>query len=345
MSFRGLARPLLASLVLAVFGWAAGASAQGLIAADDIYAVPYADILLVENPGVLENDEFDGEPAEDAGAVIDLVISPVTHGTLILNTDGSFSYDPSADFPGVDSFTYQASVGAETSQATVTLSACDTGPTVFTCWEEAPYLAKLGELGYGTFQEGFEDDAAWGSVRSPNTALSVLSQGIVWQTNYPDPPISNEITTGSGPARTGLWGVYDPNHGYATGTSGGCDINNPPTDCLYKDGMTGVREAGASTLYGAGGYFTGSAQPNLAVILDGGMPIGLGRLFVGGHQFFGVIDTAGFSTFRFEDTDGKVGQERHVFADDFTFGHSDPTFIFSDGFESGGTSAWSATVP
>jgi hypothetical protein len=127
---------------------------------DDIYAVPYADILLVENPGVLENDPF-------------------------------------ADFPGVDSFTYQASVGAETSQATVTLSACDTGPTVFTCWKEAPYLAKLGELGYGTFQEGFEDDAAWGSVRSPNTALSVLSQGIVWQTNYPDPPSPTKSRPGA----------------------------------------------------------------------------------------------------------------------------------------------------
>jgi hypothetical protein len=200
---------------------------------DDIYAVPYADILLVENPGVLENDTFDGEPAENAGAVIDLVISDVTHGTLILNSDGSFSYDPFADFPGVDSFTYQASVGAETSQATVTLSACDTGPTVFTCWKEAPYLAKLGELGYGTFQEGFEDDAAWGSVRSPNTALSVLSQGIVWQTNYPDPPSPTKSRPGADRRGRVCGGVTTPTMALGEGSpaiDAGASVGCPATD-------------------------------------------------------------------------------------------------------------------
>ena len=181
-------------MVITVLGWTPGASAQTLIAVDDTFAVPYDETLLVEAPGVLDNDTFDGQPAEDAGAVIDVVISDVTYGILILNSDGSFSYDPFTDFPGVDSFTYQASVGAETSQATVTLSACDTGPTVFTCWKEAPYLAKLGELGFGTFQEGFEDDAAWGGVREPLTAPFVISRGIKWETNHPDPPASNEIT-------------------------------------------------------------------------------------------------------------------------------------------------------
>jgi len=248
------------------------------------------------------------------------------------------------DFPGTDSFTYQASVGLETSQATVMLSACDAGPTVFTCWMEAPYLAKLGELGYGIFQEGFEDDAVWGSVRYSNTAPSVLSQGITWQTNHPDPPAGNEITTGNGAAVTGLWGVFDPNHGYATGTVGECDVNNPPAHCLFKDGMTGTREAGAGVLYGAGGYFTGVDQPNLALILDGGAPIGLGKISVGTEQFFGVIDTAGFTTFRFEETDGKIGQSKLVFADDFSFG-TESTVIFADGFESGNTAAWSVTLP
>jgi len=345
MRIRGLTRSTLVSMVFGVLAWTPCAFAQTLIAVDDTFGVPYNDILLVEAPGVLDNDLFDSEPAEDAGAVVDLVISDVTHGTLILNSDGSFSYDPFTDFPGVDSFTYQASVGAETSQAVVTLSACDTGPTVFTCWKEAPYLTKLGELGFGTFQEGFEDDAVWGGVREPLTAPFVINLGIKWETNHPDPPASNEITTGTGPARTGLWGVYDPAHGYATGNPDDCDVNNPPAECLFRDGFTGTNEPGESTLYGVGGYFTGTAAPNLVMILDGGPPIGLGLVFVGDHQFFGVIDTAGFTSFRIEDTDGKIGQKRLVFADDFTFGHSDPTFIFSDGFESGGTSAWSATIP
>ena len=52
----------------------------------------------------------------------------------------------------------------------------------------------------------------------------------------------------------------------------------------------------------------------------------------------------GFETFRIEETDGKVGQARFVFGDDFTFGTS-LLEIFLDGFESGDTSAWSNPAP
>jgi hypothetical protein len=334
-------------------GWLAGCVLVGLagtvhaqlVAVADEYGVPFGQPLAVEAPGVLDNDTLNGEPAVDAGASVSDLIADAVWGTLILNTDGSFSYAPGVDFPGTDSFTYEVSVGMETSQATVTLSACDAGPTVFTCWMEAPYLAKLGEIGHGTFHEGFEDAGAWGGVRFSNTAPSVLSQYITWQTNHPDPPASNEITTGGG-AATGdsLWGVYDPNHGYATGTVGECDVDTPPEHCLFKDGVTGTREAGATALYGAGGFFTGTNQANLALILDGGAPIALGKISVGTEQFFGVIDTAGFTSFRFEEIDGKIGQSRLVFADEFSFGGSN-TPIFSDGFESGTTSSWSAAVP
>ena len=316
-----------------------------LLAENDRFAVPMGDDLVVEAPGVLDNDTYGGEPAGDAGAEVDGVIVDASNGTLVLNADGSFSYAPGLDFPGLDSFTYQVSVGMETSQATVTLSACSGGPDVFSCWMEAPYLAKLGELGFGSFREGFEDDAVWGAVRSPFTALSVSSQGITWQTNHPDPPAENEITTGAG-AATGdsFWGVFDPAHGYATGTVGECDVNNPPEHCLFKDGVSGTRETGFGTLYGVGGFFTGTDQANLVLILDGGLPIGLGKISVGTEQFLGVIDTTGFTSFRIEETDGKIGDARLVFADEFSFG-TDSTVIFADGFESGNMTAWSSSVP
>ena len=330
-----------AAFIATLIVLAAGAASAQVVAVDDAYSVPFGEDLLVEGPGVLDNDTYNGEPAEDAGATVELV-ADATHGTLVLNADGSFSYSPGFDFAGLDSFTYEASAMGQTGQATVTLSACDGGPPVYTCWMEAAYLAKLAELGIGTFQEGFEDDAAWGSVRTPDTAPTVVSQGITWQTNH---PASNEITTGGGAAVTGQWGVYDPNHGYATGTVGECDVDMPPEHCLFRDGVTGIRETGAGTLYGVGGYFTGTDKANLALILDGGTPIGLGKISVGTEQFFGVIDITGFTSFRVEETDGKVGQERHVFADDFTFGFSGVFSIFSDGFESGGTLAWSATIP
>ncbi len=335
-------RVLLGVIVVAI-GWTIPASAQTLIVVDDTYGVPFGEDLVVEAPGVLDNDTYDNEPAEDAGASVEF-IAGATDGDLVLYSDGSFSYAPGVDFTGTDSFTYRATAMGQTGVATVELSACGAGPTVFSCWMEAPYLAKLAEFDIGTFQEGFEDDAAWGSVRTPFTAPSVVSQGIEWKTNHPDAPASNEITTGGGAAQTGLWGAYDPDHGYATGSSTDCDIDNPPVHCLYKDGLTGVRQPGESTLYGVGGHFTGSLGPNLVMILDGGAPIGLGQASAG-YQFFGVIDTGGFTTFRFEDVDGKIGQARYVWADDFTFGTGTVSEIFSDGFESGDTTSWTTTTP
>jgi len=316
-------------------------------AVDDTFSVPYSQILEAEAPGVLANDTFDGQPAEDHVDELTVVLD-ANYGFLALNIDGSFTYDPDIDFPGVDSFTYEAVVGDSTpSQATVTLTACSTGPspTQTVCWMESPFLAILGDLGYRSIQEGFEDGAAWGLAREPETAPSILSQGIVWRTNHPDPPASNEITTGTGPARTGIYGVFDPDHGYAIGIPAGCDVNSPDPECLFKDGFTGARQDGESTLYGVGGYFDGSFGPNLVMIIDGGAPIGLGVVPSGDHQFFGVIDTAGFNSFRVEETDGKKGQIRIVFADDFTIAGMFPDFIFFDGFESGGMLAWSATYP
>ena len=308
--------------MLAALIFLASAAHGQMVANGDTYGVPYGQDLVAEAPGVLANDTFNGNPAEDAGATTELVswpsygyLSCEAEPTFELCPDGSFIYTPNVDFPGFDTFTYEAVVGTDTSQATVTLTACSGGPTAFTCWTEASYLAKLAELGYSTFQEGFESDAAWGSVREPEKALSVVSQGIAWQTNHPGTPAFNQITTGDGRARTGLWGVYDPDHGYATGTPEACNIPTP--DCLFKDGFTGTRQPGWSTLFGVGGFFTGQAQPKLVMILDGGAPIALGGLFAGGEQFFGVIDIAGFTSFRVEETDGKVGQERYVFGDDF----------------------------
>ncbi|HPA79758.1 MAG TPA: Ig-like domain-containing protein, partial [Thermoanaerobaculales bacterium] len=320
----------LAALAAVLVSLATVAGAQTLVANDDAYGVPFGQPLTVEVPGVLDNDTYNGGPAGGAGATVALVASP-SFGTLECDSDpasfdlcpdGSFSYVPGPDFPGFDSFGYEAAVGGTTDQATVVLSACTGGPAVFECWHESAYLAKLGELGYSTFTEGFESDLAWGATRFPLTEPSVLSQGITWRSNHPDPPASNELTTGNGPAHTGMWGVYDPEHGYATGTPEECDINNPPDHCLFKDGLSGTREAGGSALVGVGGYFIGSLQPNLRVALDGGVPIGLGMVNPGVDQYFGVIDTGGFTTFRFEDADGKIGQERHVFADDFTLATS-----------------------
>ena len=301
-----------------------GTTQAQLVAVDDVYGVPYAVSLQVESPGVLSNDTFDGDPAEDASATAELVTS-VSFGSLECESnasleicpDGSFIYTPSSSFSLTDSFTYRTVVGTDTAVATVTLSACNGGPSVFVCWTEASYLYKLAELGYSNFQEGYEDDGPGVWCASRTRRRSSSAAGSSGRPTTPRPTTSRRARARRGRV---CWGLYDPDHGFATGTPAECDVDEPPPQCIYKDGFTGTRQNGQSKLYGVGAHYSGTAQPNLSIMLDGGAPIGLGKLFVGGHQFFGVIDTASFKVFRVEETDGKIGQSRLVFADDFVFG-------------------------
>ncbi|MHA1939590.1 MAG: Ig-like domain-containing protein, partial [Candidatus Thorarchaeota archaeon] len=67
--------------------------------------------------GVLAND-FD----VDGDELIAILVTGPSHGSLILNADGSFTYTPNANWHGVDSFIYEALDGALTDTATVTIT-------------------------------------------------------------------------------------------------------------------------------------------------------------------------------------------------------------------------------
>ena len=61
--------------------------------------------MVISVPGVLGNDtDVDGDTLTSA------VATGPSNGSLTLNSDGSFSYAPTADFHGSDSFTYTVSV-------------------------------------------------------------------------------------------------------------------------------------------------------------------------------------------------------------------------------------------
>jgi len=88
------------------------------VAADDSYNVPQDTVLMSAAPGVLANDT--GAEGDSLTAIL---VSSVSHGTLRLKPDGSFTYTPYPDFTGADSFTYKAAGGvAESSIATVTIN-------------------------------------------------------------------------------------------------------------------------------------------------------------------------------------------------------------------------------
>jgi parallel beta-helix repeat protein len=88
------------------------------VATDDTYDVSQDTTLNEPAPGVLGNDnDADLDPLT---AVLD---ADVAHGSLTLNSDGSFSYTPTAGYSGPDTFTYHAYDGMDSSNvATVTLT-------------------------------------------------------------------------------------------------------------------------------------------------------------------------------------------------------------------------------
>ncbi|MFO1513416.1 MAG: Ig-like domain-containing protein [Verrucomicrobiota bacterium] len=85
---------------------------------NDQYSTLEDTALVVSAPGVLGNDsDADGDP------LTAIFASNPTHGTLTFNADGSFTYVPTTNFAGADSFTYRANDGtANSSLATVTLT-------------------------------------------------------------------------------------------------------------------------------------------------------------------------------------------------------------------------------
>ena len=91
------------------------------VADDDAYSTAEGQALSVDAPGVLVGDtDADGDQLSAA------VETDPTHGTLVLQADGSFTYTPSGSFSGQDSFTYQASDGqAASNVATVTITVTD----------------------------------------------------------------------------------------------------------------------------------------------------------------------------------------------------------------------------
>jgi len=111
---------LLVILLLPIPPWQAGPSkaAEPPVAVDDSYSTDRDTTLSVPAPGVLGNDsDPDGDRLT---AVLD---TGVSHGTLTLKNNGSFTYTPDTGFVGDDSFTYHANDGtADSNVAAVTIT-------------------------------------------------------------------------------------------------------------------------------------------------------------------------------------------------------------------------------
>ena len=104
------------------FGQVVAAYVEGPVALNDAYETNEDQALQIVVAGVLLNDT--------EATTAELVAGPA-HGSLTLNTDGSFSYTPSANYSGTDSFTYRFPVGegySNTATVTLTIHSVDEAP-------------------------------------------------------------------------------------------------------------------------------------------------------------------------------------------------------------------------
>src|SRR5438105_11998411 len=102
------------------------------VATNDSYSTTRNTTLSVNAAaGVLANDtDVDG----DVLTVSSFDASSVRGGTVVVNTNGGFTYTPPSGYTGADSFTYTASDGTATASATVaiTINAAVNTPPVAT---------------------------------------------------------------------------------------------------------------------------------------------------------------------------------------------------------------------
>jgi len=119
----------------------------------------------------------------------------------------------------------------------------------------------------------------------------------------------------------GEWGFYSLPHGDH-------DQHNPPgKDCTIPD-TCGDGFAGTSSevLFGVGGWFSSNTQSAQVRLSIDGVPVDFGAacdpddcVITAFYRFFGAIDTAGFTSFIFDETAGTLGDQEFLFGDDFTF--------------------------
>jgi VCBS repeat-containing protein len=93
-----------------------------VVSVDDV-PVAVNDNETVNEDGVLTATVTGNDTPSGDGGNVWTVVSTTTHGTLVFNTDGTYTYTPNANFNGTDSFKYKVcDADGDCSEATVTIT-------------------------------------------------------------------------------------------------------------------------------------------------------------------------------------------------------------------------------
>ncbi|MEH2570888.1 T1SS-143 domain-containing protein [Bradyrhizobium sp. AZCC 1577] len=119
--------------------------------------------------GLLANDEFgaDGVDTDNSPLIGQVTVTNGAHGTVVYNSNGTFTYTPEAGYTGADSFTYTIRDGdGDTSTATVTLSSVQTNS-----------LPTAGNTSASVDDEGFPNGIAGSTFGDDLSGQAISASG------------------------------------------------------------------------------------------------------------------------------------------------------------------------
>jgi len=199
------------------------------LAIDDLYSVAEGDTLTVRPAGILSNDVT--SPWEPLTAIL---VADVSHGTLSLDVDGSFTYVHDGSETASDSFTYYATDGNDDSNvATVSLVITPTNDEPAAADDDArtdeDTPVDIDVLANDTDPDGDRLSVDWVSPASNGTVVNNGSD----VTYTPDPDFHGTDTF--------TYGSTDGHGGSATATVTVIvdPINDPP---IAEDDSAGTDE-------------------------------------------------------------------------------------------------------
>jgi VCBS repeat-containing protein len=130
--------------VLATDGNSASATDTFTVTANSVNDVPVAtaDSVTTDEDNAVSGNVLTNDSDIDGDTLTAVLVADVSNGTIALNTDGSFTYTPSADFNGTDSFTYKANDRTDSSnevEVSITVNPVNDAPVAGAKSNGLPY--------------------------------------------------------------------------------------------------------------------------------------------------------------------------------------------------------------
>ncbi len=209
----------------------------------DNYSMSANSTLSPPAPGVLGNDVSGGQ-----GSMSAILLNGVSNGILTLNSNGSFTYTPNANFIGYDSFTYKARAvnGVESNIAEVTIQV--SGATSSCTSSLSPASNSFPAAGgTGSITINLENGCSWKAVRHVPSFITITSN----DTGIGNGMISYAVAANTGTSsRTGIITIA----GHTFTVYQGANFNDVPANHLFYAEISKLSARGVTLGCGGGNY-------------------------------------------------------------------------------------------